>query len=110
MTDIWRSFVAQRIAFANDWHILFAPPTVWQERNAHDLMADFADEVPGYLNNERIRRGLEDLLVEPGPNKIDSNMRRCYDFLVGQDLVGAEELRLLPLFLEEVARSAVGQS
>ena len=47
MTDIWRSFVAQRIAWTNNWSVLFDEPTVWQERNEHDLMRDFRDEVPG---------------------------------------------------------------
>jgi hypothetical protein len=109
MTDIWRSFVAQRIAFANGWHILFGPPTVWQERNAHDLMQDFADEVPGYLNNDRIRKGLEDLPIEPGRDKIGSNMLCCYRFLVGLGLVGSDELCLLPLFLEELTQNDFSQ-
>ena len=46
MTDIWRSFVAQRIAWANGWAILFHEPTVWQDRNEHNLMRDFRDESP----------------------------------------------------------------
>jgi hypothetical protein len=36
MTDIWRSFVAQRIAYENDWAVLFHEPTVWQSKE-HDL-------------------------------------------------------------------------
>ena len=35
MTDIWRSFIAQRIAWANGWSILFHEPTVFQIRNSH---------------------------------------------------------------------------
>ena len=55
MTDIWRSFIAQRIAWENDWHILFHEPTVEQDRNEHALLKDFSDEVPGYLHNARNR-------------------------------------------------------
>jgi hypothetical protein len=33
MTDIWRSFVAQRIAWENGWGILFGEATMRQERN-----------------------------------------------------------------------------
>jgi hypothetical protein len=101
MTDIWRSFVAARIAHANGWHILFASPTVRQERNEHDLMRDFADEIAGYLNNSRIRRILEDLPVESGQDKMGSNLRLCYEALVAADLVGANEVDLLSLFLDE---------
>ena len=49
MTDIWRSFVAQRIAWENGWSVLFREATVRQRRNPHDLMRDFRDEVPGYV-------------------------------------------------------------
>ena len=48
MTDIWRSFVTQRIAWECDWFILFHKSTVRQERNGHDLLKDFKDEIPGY--------------------------------------------------------------
>jgi hypothetical protein len=61
MTDIWRSLVAQRIAWANGWQILFHSPTVFQDRNQHDLMQDFEQEMPGYLRNARIAEVLEEL-------------------------------------------------
>ena len=40
MTDIWRSFVAQRIAWENGWAVLFKSPDVYQDRNEHSLMRD----------------------------------------------------------------------
>ena len=61
MTDIWRSFIAQRIAWANEWGVLFHGPTVYQERNRHNLMKDFRDELPGYLHNGQLCRELEAL-------------------------------------------------
>jgi hypothetical protein len=39
MTDIWRSLVAQRIAWENGWNVLFHEPTVRQQRNEHDLLS-----------------------------------------------------------------------
>ena len=51
MCDIWRSFVALRICCANDWPVLFHAATVYQERNEHDLLRDFRDEIEGYLHN-----------------------------------------------------------
>ena len=66
MTDIWRSFVAQRIAWENGWAILFHDATVWQERNEHDLLADFRDEVPGYLMNGMIVERLSGLRLRVG--------------------------------------------
>lgn len=95
MTDIWRSFVAQRICWLNDWAILFESPTVRQERNTHDLMRDFAEELPGYLNNRRIADALSELELKPGAPSIADNMRICYQRLIDMGLVGEAELPLL---------------
>src|SRR6185312_15804066 len=92
MSDIWRSFVAQRIMAANDWHLLFHEPTMRQDRNEHDLMRDFADEIPGYLNNDRIRRVLEQTSVTGGETNLALDLRRCYEALVGIGVIDAREL------------------
>jgi hypothetical protein len=102
MTDIWRSFVAQRIAWANGWSILFHEPTVWQERNEHNLMRDFKDEVPGYLNNSAIGEALGKLSIQPGLDKLNDNLRLCYEELVRMELVGAEELALLEAWIADL--------
>lgn len=103
MTDIWRSFVAQRIAWACGWRLLFRSPTVYQERNPHDLMRDFADEVPGYLNNRRIGATLDALSLAPGAAAIPDNLTRCYDALIELGVLPADERRLLDAWLADLA-------
>ena len=103
MTDIWRSFVAQRIAWANGWSILFHEPNVWQDRNDHSLMRDFADEVPGYLNNREMCAALEALELPSGADAIPDNLRRCYDMLTARGWVGTEELELVDAWLADLA-------
>ena len=95
MTDIWRSFVAQRIAWENNWHIWFHPATVYQERNMHNLMRDFADEISGYINNKKIADTLAGLPLQPGKVHLGDNLLRCYEALVGLGLVGEKELALV---------------
>ena len=102
MTDIWRSFVAQRIAWANGWHLLFHAPTVRQERNEHDLMRDFADEVPGYLKNRRLMAVLSDLDIAGGAAAMGDDMRRCYAALVHEQAIGPEEIALLDAWLGDL--------
>lgn len=109
MTDIWRSFVAQRIAWENGWPILFHEATVRQERNEHNLMRDFADEVPGYLHNRRIGELLAALSLRPGAAALPENLRLCYGALIGLGIVGREELALLDAWLadlQQIANSA----
>jgi hypothetical protein len=102
MTDIWRSFVAQRIAWEQGWNVLFHGPTVWQERNEHNLMRDFKDEVPGYLHNAAIREALGGLKLKPGASNIAASLRACYAKLVEMTLVDERELELLDAWIEDL--------
>jgi hypothetical protein len=102
MTDIWRSFVAQRIAWANGWGVLFRAATVTQSRNVHDLMQDFEAEVPGYLENRAICAALERLELRAGPEHLAGNMRLAYRRLVSGGWLESKELDLLDAWLEDV--------
>jgi len=103
MTDIWRSFVAQRICWENGWNILFHKATVWQERNNHDLLKDFEDEIPGYLNNKKITDTLSGLHLLKGKENINLNLIKCYQSLVELNLVDQMELNLLEAWISDMA-------
>ena len=102
MTDIWRSFVAQRVAWENGWHVLFHEATVHQQRNPHDLMRDFRDEVPGYVANREICAALQALELQPGQAEIADNLRRCYELLVARGWVDGRELVTLDAWLTDI--------
>jgi hypothetical protein len=102
MTDIWRSFVAQRIAWENDWGVLFHEATVRQERNDHNLSRDFRDEVRGYLGNAAIAEMLDGLRLEKGVANISANMRICYEVLLRMGVIGKGELQLLDAWLGDL--------
>jgi hypothetical protein len=103
MTDIWRSFVAQRIAWENGWSIVFHGPTARQQRNPHDLLLDFRDEIAGYLHSGEIAHVFEATELKAGVGNIAANMRTCYRALAGRDIVADAELRLLDAWLVDVA-------
>ena len=102
MTDIWRSFVAQRLAWVNGWGVLFHQPTVSQDRNAHDLMRDFRAEVPGYLENSAICAALAKLELPRGVEHVGDNMRRAYELLVENGWLDERELDLLDAWLSDL--------
>ena len=106
MTDIWRSFVAQRIAWENGWSVLYTSPDVFQERNEHSLMRDFADEVPGYLHNRMIGSRLEALKLEAGPEAMGENLIRSYEELVRLTVVDAKEMALVKAWALDIAELA----
>jgi hypothetical protein len=105
MTDIWRSFIAKRICSANGWDILFHSATVFQERNPHDLLADFRDEISGYLGNADICRKLETLDIKSGVEQIPDGLINCYEAFIRIGLIESTEINLLGSWLESMAGS-----
>jgi hypothetical protein len=95
MTDIWRSYVATRISWENNWDVLFHHPTVWQERNAHNLMKDFADEIVGYTNNKLICERLEKLVLKGGEQNLMDDMISCYEVFTELKVVDQKEMKLI---------------
>jgi hypothetical protein len=101
MTDIWRSFVAQRILHHLGHPVLFHECTVWQERNDHSLHRDFCDEVPGYINNHAIREAL--LALDFGSTSdLSRLLEMCYECLMTRGWVGKEEEILLQTWLADL--------
>ncbi len=102
MTDIWRSYVAQRIAWECGWSVLYHESTVWQERNDHNLMKDFEDEIPGYTNNYNICKELQALDLKSGQENIYDNLITCYQKLIDINVVGKDEITLLNAWIKDL--------
>ncbi|HUU17995.1 MAG TPA: STELLO glycosyltransferase family protein [Sedimentisphaerales bacterium] len=106
VTDIWRSFIAQICLHKAGKKVAFGPATMFQDRNKHSLVGDFADEISGYLNNARIMELLSNIRLSNEPNQIGTNMRLCYERLVEAKIVPQNELRLVDLWLKDIGRFA----
>lgn len=102
MTDIWRSFVAQRCVWELGAAVTFHAPEVVQERNEHRLLKDFEDEVPGYLNNAKICRILAGLRLKPGKKAVAENLLRCYEALIRETIFPAQELPLVEAWVADL--------
>jgi hypothetical protein len=104
MTDIWRSLVAQRCLWTQGGVVTFHGPEVVQRRNVHNLLMNFADEVPGYLANDRILQLLEEQSLDSGTEATGSNLLRCYKKLVRHGILPREELPLVKAWLGDLKR------
>lgn len=109
MTDIWRSFVAQRCLWEMGHELVFHGPEVFQERNAHRLIHDFEDEIPGYLNNEAIIDRLSAVSLMRGHNAVVVNLVRCYEALVQAKFLPSQELDLVSAWVSD-AESAIASA
>jgi hypothetical protein len=103
MTDIWRSFVAQRCLWEMGLGIVFHAPEVDQERNEHNLLRDFEDEVPGYLQNQRIVTALERLSLRSGENVASENLLSCYEELIRIGVMPKKEIPLLEAWVVDLS-------
>ena len=104
MTDIWRSYIAQRIAWECGWAILYNEPSVRQERNDHNLMSDFEEEISGYTNNFTICKELQHLKLKPGKENIFDNLIRCYQKLIDIHVIGNEEMPLVKAWVRDLRK------
>lgn len=111
MTDIWRSFVAQRCLWELDKGVVFHAPEGAQHRNEHDLMKDFGDETSGYLGNRRMTDLLADLALSSSEEDVPANLLACYAMLVEQGMFPNAELDLVSRWAADVRglmRSGMG--
>lgn len=108
MTDIWRSFVAQRCLWEMGYGVVFhSPAEVVQERNPHDLMRDFEDEIPGYLNNDKIKEHLD--TIELGKD-VYENIYECYWELCRIGILPKEEMTSLKQWIGDCKNILNGKS
>ncbi|MBQ9445853.1 MAG: DUF288 domain-containing protein [Victivallales bacterium] len=104
MCDIWKSFIAQRCLWEIGHGVVFHAPEVIQERNVHNLMKDFTDEIPGYTGNKKLTEVLENTKLLSGENNIQDNLMRCYEALQAAGFFPLEELQLVKLWLSDIAK------
>ncbi|QEF99483.1 hypothetical protein Mal15_35480 [Stieleria maiorica] len=102
MCDIWKSFVAQRCLWELGTGVVFHPSEVVQERNPHNLMSDFKDEVPGYQQNHQIAEALARIELDPGVESVGGNLRRCYATLVDEQIFPENEMQLVDAWLADL--------
>jgi len=60
LTDIWRGYIAQHFLHQKGQGVLFCSASVYQNRNYHNLMHDFVEEIDLYTRTEELIRVLEE--------------------------------------------------
>lgn len=60
VTDIWRSYIAQHFLHQKNQGVLFCSPSVFQERNQHNLLDDFNQEIQLYTKTNHLIQSLQE--------------------------------------------------
>lgn len=91
--------MAQAALWHADSRLAFLPATVVQERNPHDLMDDFRDEVPGYLQNDLIIAILSKTLSDLDKHlAMGDVIEQLWLALLGVEVITEQEMNLYRLW------------
>lgn len=101
LTDILRGYIAQVIMHHHGFHLGFTGASVYQERNDHDLIKDFKDEIDCYVNIKPIVNLLEDVGYS---DDVNDNLMSAYIRLVKEQFVPERELASVDVWLNEIMK------
>ena len=88
-TDILRGYVAQRLFWEKDLLLGFGAASVIQERNVHNLLKDFEDEIEMYLQVHRVVEILESVSLSGTPL---AWLGQVYEALLNENIVKSQEI------------------
>lgn len=101
MTDIWRSFIATHLMHLNEYDLVFTGASAYQDRNAHNLLRDFSDEVPGYVGNDLLVNQIKAVVLRGGMENLGLDLIDIYEHLTVNGFFQAQELVSLKAWLED---------
>jgi hypothetical protein len=101
-TDILRSYVCQLILNRSKICFGFYPATSYQERNDHNLMADFESEISMYQRTEEVVSILESAVKQNC--SISDNLVNAYSSLEKIGVVDSLELKLIDYWLADLSK------
>jgi hypothetical protein len=105
-TDILRGLVAQPIMWLYGYSLGFTAATVVQERNPHNLIEDFRQEIPCYLHSEDVVNVVSAALN--GSRPIEENLYAAYEALVRREIVPRGELAHVEAWIADLAALRAG--
>jgi len=102
MDDIWASYMTQRVMRELGSSVLFTGPTVYQDRNDHDLTKDLEKEMVGYRNTLAFLRRLNEIDAS-GDSPIEM-YSLIVDGIEDLDFISSDMIRFQRAWLEDMER------
>ena len=100
-TDILRGFVAQRILWEYDMLLGFTEATVYQDRNLHNLMKDFEQEISMYVGFEKL---LDVFAAFKTTGEMASDLVAVYGLLSKAGIVAEAELPVVQAWVRDLEK------
>jgi len=99
-TDILRGLIAQPIMWLYDFNTAFFKASVYQDRNPHDLMRDFGEEIECYIYPKKIIELIGSVISSNF--SVEANLIKSYEVLIDAGIVDKKEIILLKAWLNDL--------
>jgi hypothetical protein len=98
-TDILRGYIAQKIMWHHGYYLGFHNPIVFQKRNPHNFIKDFEDEIPMFLQTEKVVDRLDNIALT---NSMTDNLFITYRELESAGIVKKGELENVKNWIDDI--------
>ena len=100
VADIWRGYWVQRLLWDINGNLCFLPPNAFQERNEHDLLKDFEQEIDLYLRVDSLLQLLNNW--RSNKSNLYERMMELFIVLVNNNFLAIDDLYLLEAWIEDL--------
>jgi hypothetical protein len=100
VSDIWRGYWVQRLLWDTGGALCFLPPNAYQDRNEHDILKDFSQELDLYLKADRFITMLSDWRSDR--QNLFDRMNDLFACMVVEEFFGSEDLKLAQAWIEDL--------
>jgi len=101
VSDIWRSYLVDRLLWEADSVVAFTSSFVTQYRNPHSYSADFAAESDLYGKSQRLLQVLSDW-TSPRPHSMAVSFINLYEALHAAGIVGIDDVLLARAWVHDL--------
>lgn len=108
MSDIWRSYVCQKLFWSLGGAVGYHAPRVEQYRNDHNYLSDFRAEEPLYSQAAALTTFLASWAPPPGPpghapeDFVPSRMEALYVEMYERDFIEVEDIAAVQAWLTDL--------
>ena len=99
-SDILRGLVAQPIMWFYGYKLGITEATVYQERNEHDFVKDFIEEIPCYIKGKEVIDIVKKAIKQE--HTVSQNLYFAYEALYKNEIVKHEELLVLKAWINDI--------
>ena len=97
VTDIWRSYIVQRLMKDVGLHVIYTPPIVQHERSSHDYLADHAAEADLYHKTSKLLNHLNSW--SSSKEHLSDRIMDLWIELFEHDYIGLEDIEAVRQWL-----------